>query len=48
MAQKKVKAGKRHRLEVYFRMGQRLRIGPLLITLLGLENSRQEISTRVP
>lgn len=36
MAQAQLAPGKRHRLEVYFRIGQRMRMGPLLMGLLGL------------
>ena len=36
MAKSRSDRGKKHRLEVYYRIGQRMRIGPLLMAIVGL------------
>ena len=36
MAQERLPPGKKHRLEIYYRIGQRMRMGPLLMGLVGL------------
>ena len=36
MAKSKSDRGRKHRLEVYFRIGQRMRVGPLLMAVVGL------------
>jgi len=36
MAKLKSDRGRKHRLEVYFRIGQRMRMGPLLLAVVGL------------